>query len=154
MIYPFETELPEAHEDMPDEVIGIYLEATLVFKHSPRASAALLRLAIETLIPLLEDYQIKKAKINTMIASLVEEGIPEHIQQGLDAIRIYGNEGIHPGEIVLNDDRETVAYMFELANDMVEELITRKKKIRKVYSQIPVDKIKGIANRDKKVRNN
>ncbi|MEI2392198.1 DUF4145 domain-containing protein [Priestia megaterium] len=149
MIYPFETGLPEAHENMPGEVKDIYLEATLVFNHSPRAAAALLRLAIETLIPLLEDYQIKKAKINTMIGALVEKGIPEHIQQGLDAIRIYGNEGIHPGDIILNENIETVIYLFELTNEMVEELIARKNKIRKFYGQIPAKKTEGIANRDK-----
>ncbi|MCM3152244.1 DUF4145 domain-containing protein [Priestia megaterium] len=149
IIYPFETELPSAHEDMPNAVKDIYLEAQQVFKHSPRAAAALLRLAIEILIPLLEDYQIKKAKINTMIGDLVKKGIPDHIQQGLDAIRIYGNEGIHPGDIRLNENTETVMYMFELTNEMVEELITRKKKIRKFYSQIPANKTEGIANRDK-----
>lgn len=53
IIYPFTIELPSAHIDMPGEVKGIYEEAAMVFKHSPRASAALLRLAIETLIPML-----------------------------------------------------------------------------------------------------
>lgn len=84
-----------------------------------------------------------------MIGILVEKGIPDYIQQGLDTIRIYGNEGIHPGEIVLNDDQEIVIYMFELLNDMIEELISRKTKIRKAYAKIPADKIKGILNRDK-----
>ncbi|AGK54893.1 DUF4145 domain-containing protein [Bacillus sp. 1NLA3E] len=149
IIFPFETALPEPHEDMPQNVQGIYREAVNVFKDSPRASAALLRLAIETMIPQLEEYQIKKSKINTMIAELVKKDIPEHIQQGIDAIRIYGNEGIHPGEIVLNDDQETVMFLFDLINIMVEELITRKKKIRKFYGKLPVDKIKGILNRDK-----
>ncbi|KRF60621.1 hypothetical protein ASG99_26495 [Bacillus sp. Soil768D1] len=149
LLYPFQTELPGAHPDMPNEVKGIYEEATKVFQHSPRAAAALLRLAIETMIPLIEEYEIKKAKLNTMIGILVQKGIPDHIQQGLDTIRIYGNEGIHPGEIVLNDDEEIVFYMFELINDMIEELISRKTKIRQAYAKIPADKIKGILNRDR-----
>ncbi|MGE6721067.1 hypothetical protein ACQKGD_27600 [Peribacillus frigoritolerans] len=127
--------LPNAHQDMPVDVKNIYEEAILVFKHSPRAAAALLRLAIETTFPL-EDDDIY--------------GIPSHIQKGLDAIRIYRNEGIHPGEIVLNDDQEIVIYMFELINDMVEELISRRKKIQQADAKIPVDKIKSILNRDKK----
>lgn len=149
IIYPFETELPEPHEDMPEEVKGIYIEAVQVYKHSPRASAALLRLAIETMIPQLEEYEIKKSKINNMIGELVKKDIPAHVQQGLDAIRIYGNEGIHPGEIVLNDNQEIVQFLFELINLMVDELITRKKKIQSIYSKLPIDKIKGILNRDK-----
>lgn len=149
IIFPYETELPEAHEDMPLDVKGIYEEATQVYKHSPRAAAALLRLAIEIMIPQLEGYEIKRAKINTMIGELVKKDIPAHVQQGLDAIRIYGNEGIHPGEIVLNDDQETVQFLFELINMMVDELITRRKKINSIYSKLPIDKIKGILNRDK-----
>lgn len=151
LIYPVQTDLPlpKAHNDMPDEVKVIYEEATKVFQHSPRAAAALLRLSIETMIPLLEEYEIKKSKLNTMIGLLVKKGIPEHIQQGLDTIRIYGNEGIHPSEIVVNEDEEFVFYMFELINDMIEELITRKNRIRQAYARIPAIKIKGILNRDK-----
>lgn len=88
-----------------------------------------------------------------MIAELVKLDIPEHIQQGLDAIRVYGNEGIHAGEINLNDDQDTVMFLFGLINIMVEELISRKKKIKDFYSKLPVSKIKGIANRDKSVKN-
>lgn len=149
IIFPYTTELPQPHEDMPEEVRGIYSESMGVFKHSPRASAALLRLAIETMIPQLEDYQIKKAKINTMIGDLVTKDIPQHVQQGLDAIRIYGNEGIHPGEIDLTEDEDTVLFLFDLINIMVEELITKKKKIQSFYEKLPVGKLKGILNRDK-----
>ncbi|MED3710046.1 DUF4145 domain-containing protein [Peribacillus frigoritolerans] len=149
MIYPFETKLPDPHEDLFGDVKGIYEEAALVYKHSPRAAAALLRLGIETMIPQLEEYNIKKGKINNMIGELVKKDIPEHIQKGLDLIRIYGNEGIHPGEIDLNDNHETVEYLFELINYMTEELITKKRKLNEFYSKLPSGKLKGVVNRDK-----
>ncbi|MGG3573891.1 DUF4145 domain-containing protein [Bacillus gobiensis] len=149
MIYPFETELPKAHEDMPGEVKGIYEEAALIYKHSPRASAALLRLAIEKMIPELEGYDIKKESLNNMIHQLVQKDIPDHIQQGLDAIRIYGNDGIHSGEIFMGDNQETVNYLFELVNYMTEELITKKKKIKSFYEKLPLSKIESILKRDK-----
>lgn len=149
IIYPFETDLPEPHEDMMNDVKGIYQEAALIYQHSPRAAAALLRLAIETMIPQLEEYEIKKSSLNNMIGQLVKKDIPEHIQQGLDAIRIYGNEGIHAGEIVLNDDHEIVEYLFDLINYMTEELITKKKKLKSFYSKLPLTKLQGILNRDK-----
>ncbi|WP_461672468.1 DUF4145 domain-containing protein [Priestia megaterium] len=153
MVYPFKTDLPDSHEDMPPEVKIIYDEAVLVFKHSPRASAALLRLAIETMIPLLDYYEVEKGNLNTMISKLVARGIPEYIQQSLDTIRIYGNEGIHPGEIVLMDNQDTVSFMFELTNDMVEELITKTKKIKETYSKLPLSKIQAIFKRDNKMKN-
>ncbi|MBT2717960.1 DUF4145 domain-containing protein [Bacillus sp. ISL-57] len=149
IIYPFETELPNPHEDMLEDVKGIYEEAALVYQHSPRASAALLRLGIETMIPQLEEYNIKKSSINNMIGELVKKDIPEHIQKGLDAIRIYGNEGIHAGEIHLNDDQENIEYLFELINYMTEELITKKKKLSDFYSKLPLGKREGILKRDK-----
>lgn len=149
IIYPFITTLPLPHEDMFEDVKEIYTEATGVFKHSPRAAAALLRLAIETMIPYLEDYDIKKGSLNNMIGELVKKGIPEHVQQGLDAIRVYGNEGIHPGEIALEDNDEIVMFLFELINIMVEELITKKRKIKSFYDKLPLGKLQGITNRDK-----
>lgn len=85
-----------------------------------------------------------------MIGELVQKDIPEHIQQGLDAIRVYGNEGIHPGEIDLTDDESIVLFLFDLINIMVEELITKKKKIKSFYETLPAGKLQGIFNRDKK----
>ncbi|MGP4060369.1 DUF4145 domain-containing protein [Halobacillus sp. H74] len=100
------------------------------------------------MIPQLE-YDIKKGILNEMIGELVKKEIPEHVQQGLDSIRVYGNEGIHPGEIDLNDDQDTVIFLFELINIMVEELIARKKKIKSFYSKLPPGKLKGINKRDR-----
>ncbi|MFB8427029.1 DUF4145 domain-containing protein [Priestia megaterium] len=151
IIYPSETGLPAPHKDMFDPVREIYQEAALIFNDSPRAAAALLRLAIETMIPLLDDYQVKKGNLNNMIGDLVGQGVPEYIQQSLDTIRIYGNEGIHSGEIVMKDNQETVSFMFEVINNMVEELITRKNKIKEAYSKIPSGKIEAIFKRDNKI---
>lgn len=148
IIYPLESNLPKPHDDMFEDVKNIYEEALLVYKHSPRASAALLRLAIETMIPQLEEYKIKKSNLNTMIGELVKKDIPLYVQQGLDSIRIYGNEGIHPGEINLNEEQETVLFLFELINIMIEELITRRKKINSFYSKLPKGKTEAVTIRD------
>jgi len=149
MIFPLEYELPQPIEGMPDDVKEIYEEAANVFKHSPRAAAALVRVGVEKLIPQLPGFTINpKHSINDMIGSLVQQGIPEHIQQGLDSIRLYGNQGAHPGEIDLNDNSETVEYLFELLNIMVEELITRNQKISTFFSKLPEAKRQSIVRRD------
>lgn len=93
MIFPFQYELCQPIEGMPDDVKEIYEEAASVFSHSPRAAAALVRLGVEKLIPQLPGFKINpKHSINDMIGSLVIQGIPEHIQQGLDSIRLFGNQ--------------------------------------------------------------
>lgn len=149
IIFPFETTITEAAADMPVEVKSIYEEAQLVYQYSPRASAALLRLAIETLIPEL-DFAIKKDKLFNMIGMLVEEDIPIHVQKGLDSLRYYGNKGIHTAEIDMQDDRETVVFLFKLCNIIVEELISKKKEINDFYEVLPELFRSSVDNRDTK----
>lgn len=147
IIYPLTSQLPIAHDDMPESVRRIYDEAEAVFNHSPRASAALLRLAIETLIPLLE-LGVKKDTLNNMIGYLVKEDIPLYIQQSLDSLRYYGNKGIHAAEIDMQDDQDTVIFLFTLCNTIVEELISKKKQVEKIYALLPDRFRESIEKRD------
>lgn len=138
------SDLPEPSDDMPDDAKVVYEEAREIFEKSPRGAAALLRLSIEmVIIGILGE----KKSLNIMIQKLVEREIPEYIQKGLDVLRHFGNEGIHPGEIDLNEDNETVVFLFELINSMVEELISRKKKIESFYAKLPDGVKDGIATR-------
>ena len=148
MIFPIITDMPELAADMPEDVKRIYNEAALVFKHSPRSAAALVRLAIETLIPQLPDYQITKKQLVGMIGELVAQGIPKHIQQALDGIRLYGNQGIHTAEIISEDDGEVSVFLFALINRIVRELITDKKEIDAFYNSFPASKLEVITQRD------
>jgi hypothetical protein len=52
----------------------------------------------------------------------------------------------------LKDDQETAVTLFGLVNLIKEEMISRKKRIRAVYSKLPADKLKGIENRDSKTK--
>ena len=47
MIFPSGSTIPMAHTDMPESVKEIYDEAREIAGQSPRAAAALLRLALE-----------------------------------------------------------------------------------------------------------
>lgn len=147
IIFPLQSTIQDPSSDMPDKVKNIYTEAQLVFQHSPRASAALLRLAIETLIPEL-DYGIKETQLNNMISKLVQEDIPVHVQKGLDGLRYYGNKGIHTAEIHMQDDRDTVIFLFNLCNWIVEELITKRKKISEFYELLPDTFRQSVEKRD------
>lgn len=137
---------------MPKDVKKIYEEAQSVYEHSPRASSALLRLAIETLIPQLEFGVNKTQSLFKMIGELVDKEIPTHIQEGLDAIRYYGNNGIHTAEIDMKDDRNSVIFLFNLCNLIVKELITEKKEIKEFYNLIPEKLRSSIDKRDKKIQ--
>ncbi len=149
IIFPRSSSAPMPTEDMPEEIKGEYLEARLVVDASSRAAAALLRLCVQKLMPLLGE---KGKNINDDIASLVQKGLPVEIQQALDSLRVIGNESVHPGEINLNDDRKTALLLFDLINFIVDRMITQPAKIKALYDKLPEEKLKGISTRDKKDR--
>ena len=56
----------------------------------------------------------KGKKIDDDIASLVRKGLEPDIQQALDVVRVTGNNAVHPGQIILEDDKATAVALFEL----------------------------------------
>ena len=147
MIYPDGGNVPPPHHDMPAEVAADYNEARTIVLKSPRGAAALLRLAIQELMPHLGE---KGEKIDTDIKNLVQKGLPIQIQQALDTVRVIGNESVHPGELDLRDDPDTATVLFDLLNLIVEEMIERPKAINSIYNKLPQSKLDAIKKRDGK----
>lgn len=150
MVYPHSSMAPLPNSDMPEDVIEIYNEAREVHNLSPRASTALLRLALEKLLPQLG---AKKAKVDTMIGELVGKGLPKEVEKALDSLRVIGNEAVHPGTIDLNDNADVAFALFKLLNVVVDRMITQQKEIDEIYNLIPEGKLKGINERNNKVLN-
>jgi hypothetical protein len=70
------------------------------------------------------------------------------VQKALDAVRVIGNDAVHPGQID-TDDPDTVGKLFSLTNLIVEYMITLPKQVDDIYSGLPEEKLKGIEDRDK-----
>lgn len=147
LVHPENYEAPLASPDMPNSLLKDFNEARAIFNNSPRGSAALLRLCIQKLCIELGE---KGDNLNHDIGKLVKKGLPTEVQQALDSIRVIGNESVHPGQIDLNDDRETAEGLFELVNFIIEKMITEKKQISSIYEKIPENKRKQIEKRDQK----
>lgn len=132
---------------MSGEILLDYQEAASILSKSPRGAAALLRLCLQKLMKELEE---SGDNINKDIASLVSKGLPEEIQKALDIVRVIGNESVHPGKLDIRDDDdiETATQLFELINIIVDECITRKKRISALYNRLPADKRQQIEKRD------
>jgi hypothetical protein len=139
--------LPKPHKDMPASVREDYEEAQDVFPYSARSAAALLRLALQKLCKELGE---KGKNINADIGSLVKKGLSEHIQQALDIMRVVGNEAVHPGVINIRDNPEIAMELFSLINEIVEDQIAMKQRIKARYDSLPPNKLKGIEDRDAK----
>lgn len=147
MIWPAASTAPSASPDMPAEVLADYDEARMIHTSSPRGAAALLRLALQKLLPHLG---ATVPSINDAIAELVKKGaIPQRVQEALDAVRVIGNEAVHPGELDLRDDVATVQAIFGLLNFIVEKAISEPKEVNRIFGTLPERKRDGISERDK-----
>ena len=146
MLFPASSLAPAANSEMPKNIQEIYQEASSIFSASPRAAAALLRLALQMLC---EQLGGKGKNINADIATLVSKGLPEIVQQSLDIVRVTGNDAVHPGQIDV-DSAETVGSLFELINIIVEYMIAMPQKVSGIYKQLPAKKLDEIEKRDVK----
>ena len=66
------------------------------------------------------------------------------MQQSLDAVRVIGNEAVHPGTLDLKDDRDTATRLFDLMNIIAEQMISNPKHVKEIYEKIPEEKRKAI----------
>lgn len=135
LIHPTATAAPPANPDLPDACRQDYEEAAAIMAVSPRGAAALLRLAIQKLC---RELGGKGENINEDIKFLVKEkGLPEPARHALDAIRVVGNNAVHPGEMNVDDTPDVVARLFAALNFVVQTTITVPKEMEALYGAIP-----------------
>lgn len=154
MIYPKQIIIPPA-EDMPEHIKKTYKEASLVLQDSPRATCALLRLALQELMAYLKDHyeeyrDLTGKDINKDIGTLVKHcGLSPKIQKALDSIRITGNNVLHLGELNIDDNQDIPETLFKILNFIVKEMITQPKEIEGLYEKMPEKERGWVLDRDK-----
>lgn len=145
MIFPSVNFEVKPNADMPVGVRRDFEEASSIAAASPRGAAALLRLAVQNLCIELGE---KGKNINDDIAALVKKGLDVKIQRALDCVRVIGNNAVHPGEMDVSDDRQTVITLFELVNLIVDKMISEPKKVNAMFEALPDRARDNIAKRD------
>lgn len=135
---------PEPNPDLGDDIVKDYNEARAVLDRSPRAAAALLRLALQKLMRQLGQTG---ENVNDDIAALVADGLRPDIQKALDIVRVTGNDAVHPGQID-TDDPEIVLKLFDLINIIAEDRLTQPARISALYDELPESKRAAISDRD------
>lgn len=146
MVYPRSITVENPNPDMPEVAKGLYIESAQILQDSPRASAALLRLALQEIL----NEVVKggeKNNINKNIGILSKE-VDKTTQKALDLIRINGNNAVHPGEIQIKE--ETTEYMYKLLNIIVQKLISDKKQIDDLFEKLPKNIKESIERRESK----
>lgn len=147
LIHPRICTAPPASPDLPEDIRVDVEEARKVLNDSPRASAALLRLAIEKLCEQLTGKT--QGSLNDKINRLVEEtGLHERTVEALHAVRVIGNNAVHPGKMDLKDNRDIALRLFDVVDTIVHDTFTRTKQIEKISAFLPATQKNTIARSD------
>ena len=126
MIYPVLSTAPSPVVSMPADVKEYFLEAREVFNASPRAAAALLRVALQQLVVHLGGHG---KDLNRDVVRLARKGLPPLIQEALVSVRFIGCDAEHPGKISSKDDAHVAIALFDLVNMIVEIMLARSEKV-------------------------
>ena len=140
------TEAPEPNADLPPEIKADYDEAGSILNQSPRGAAALLRLVIQKLC---QHLKTEGKDLNANIADLVIKGLDEKVKKALDVVRVVGNNAVHPGQMNLDDDRDTATQLFTLVNLIAERMISEPARIDAMYDNLPDEAKEAVRQRDK-----
>jgi len=87
-----------------------------------------------------------------MIGQLVEHGLPGELIDAMDVVRVFGNEAVHAGQILGDDDEKSVATLAEIINTLVEERIARPERLAAMTNLLPEEKRKAAMARNEKYR--
>jgi len=147
IVHPQSIPVGLPNKDMNQDIVGDYMEAARVYSDSPRSAAALLRLALQKLCKQLGQ---SGDNINNDIKKLVEGGLNPLVQKSLDALRITGNNAVHPGKINLAEEPERVLKLFDLLNFIANKMITEPKEIAEFYNALPDGSKSAVKKRDNK----
>ena len=144
LAWPQQRGAPLPNSDLPDDVRSDYEEASGILNLSPRGAAALLRLGIQKLCRHLGG----KGNISDDVSFLVKKGLRVDIQRALDAIRVIGNNAVHPGQLDLRDDHATARSLFDLVNLIASAMISEPKRVSEIYESLPEGAREAIKRRD------
>lgn len=145
MVWPDDIDVPPPNSDLNEDITADYQEAASILNKSPRGAAALLRLCVQKLCIALE---LKGTDLNSDIGTLVSRGLPPQVKQSLDAVRVIGNESVHPGQMDMKDDTDTARTLFNLVNVIAASLISAPKQAKEIFDSLPQSKLEQIEKRD------
>jgi hypothetical protein len=143
MVFPITSTGPSPSSDLPEDVRQLYLEALSVEANSPRAAAALLRLAIDRLCSSLTG----ETNLNTAIGELKSRGLRDRVVGALDAVRVIGNNAVHPGQIDV-EEPGVVTSLYQLVNIICEQIITEERLVDEALALLPEGAKAQIERRD------
>lgn len=123
-IYPRYYSKSRCPEGIPSHIADDFNEAGLVFSISPKASAALSRRCLQTILK--DVAKIEQSDLSKQIDEILHrKELPPYLAKSIDTIRVVGNFATHPikskstGEIVPVEPGEA-EWLLEVLGDLLE----------------------------------
>ena len=150
MLLPDVSGYPPVNDDMPNGIKRIYGEAAAVANKSPRAAAALLRLALQELC---KSLKCEGDNLQKQIERLAESGkVSSDVIKAADIVRLVGNDAVHPNRVGIDieNDPGIVPALFWFINLIAEKAISEprrtKEEIAKISAAFPAAKKAKLRN--------
>jgi hypothetical protein len=122
-------------EEVPVKYAKDYREAAAILSISPKASAAMSRRLLQTLLR--DECKVKISDLAKEIQEFIERpGIPSYLVDAIDAVRNVGNFAAHPlkntntGEIIDVENGEA-EWLLEVLEAMFDYLFVQPQKLKK-----------------------
>lgn len=125
---------PPPNLDLPSEIKNDYEEARSILLLSSRGAAALLRLAVQKIC---RELGRPGKSLNDDIEALFQNGLPPVVVNALHAVRVIGNNAVHPGQIDVAEEVERVSALFMVVNFISEKAFSEPKRIKEIYDVLP-----------------
>jgi hypothetical protein len=146
LIYPNRKEF-EYIKLIPTKYVEDYNEAKEVISISPKASAALSRRLLQHILR--GEFNIKEKSLSLEIGKFIQlQGIPTHIAEAVDAIRVVGNLAAHPekeqntGNIV-NVEPGEAEWLIEVIEALFDFTFIQPQRLKKRKNELN-EKLKSI----------
>ncbi len=124
---------PPPNRDLSEDIRRDYAEAAAIAPRSPRAAAALLRLALRKLC---RELGQDGRDLSADIAVLVARGLTRRMLDVLNSVRVVGTDAVGPGTVDDRDDADTVGLLFTILNLIADEMISRPKYLDQAYARL------------------
>lgn len=129
LVYPLALVGPSPAIGMPEGVRKLFDDARAVGRQSPRAAVALMRVALEKLIP----------GAGTLYTRITSIATGAHVQRIMDLVRVIGNAALHDDEEVEFDPGPDVAAkLMELMNILIDVHL-QERPMQELRSILPVE---------------
>jgi hypothetical protein len=107
-------------ERTPELVEEDFQEAAAILNRFPREAAALMRVCIQKLVPLLTQ---EGNNLNQYMSSLVRKGLEVEIQQAMEVLQVLRNEPEQPATLKTQPDKEIAIRFFDSLKSILERRV-------------------------------